>query len=102
MSQYAYYMQAAVLLQFEPRLKNSGAIGNRGETKRPDALDTPQSTGLADVWTLARSFDAIALAAVSSLHDSMPSFELSVAEISTSLLMTRGQIVDSTTSGSGR
>ena len=95
-------MQAAVLWHFQPRLKSKGAIGNRGETNHPDALDTPQSTGLADVWTLARSLVAMALAAVCSLHDSVLSFELSVAETSTSLLMTRWQVVDSTTSGSGR
>ncbi len=54
--------------------------------------DTPQPTGLAEARTLALSFVAmLTLAAVLflPLQDSMSNFELSVAETSTYLLMTR-------------
>ena len=54
--------------------------------------DTPQPTGLAEARTLALPFVAmLTLAAVLflPLQDSMSNFELSVAETSTYLLMTR-------------
>lgn len=85
-------MQPAVLLHFEPHLKHSNAVGGEAEAKRPHVPETPEPTRLADVRILALSLVALATVLVPSLHASMSDVELSVAETSTSLLMTRWQI----------
>jgi hypothetical protein len=73
-SQQALYMQAAVLLQSEPHLKSSNAVGSKKPAKHPDVPETPQPTGLAAARTLVRFPDTAVTSAallVPSLHHSM-------------------------------
>lgn len=70
-------MQAAVLLHFEPHLKNSGEEGSKSKENRPDVPEAPQSTGVAVVRTLVQFPDAnvsFATVLVFSLHDSISNF----------------------------